>query len=84
MDKFDRIFHLHAVLAARRMPIPLEDLTARLECSKATLYRAIAVLRDTLHAPVEFFWPENADMFSAAFAAEAHCEVCLDRVMFKA
>jgi predicted DNA-binding transcriptional regulator YafY len=54
MDKFDRIFQLHAILAARRTPIPLEDLTARLECSKATLYRAIAVLRDTLHAPVEF------------------------------
>jgi proteasome accessory factor C len=54
MDKFDRIFQLHAILAARRTPIPLEDLTARLGCSKATLYRAIAVLKDTLHAPVEF------------------------------
>jgi proteasome accessory factor C len=54
MDKFDRIFQLHAILAARRTPIPLEDLTARLECSKATLYRAINVLKDTLHAPVEF------------------------------
>jgi proteasome accessory factor C len=54
MDKFDRIFHLHAILASRKTPIPLEDLTARLECSKSTLYRAIAVLKDTLHAPVEF------------------------------
>jgi predicted DNA-binding transcriptional regulator YafY len=54
MDKFDRIFHLHAILAARRTPIPLEDLTAKLECSKATLYRAINVLKDTLHAPVVF------------------------------
>jgi proteasome accessory factor C len=54
MDKFDRIFHLHAILAARKTPISLEDLTARLECSKSTLYRAIAVLKDTLHAPVEF------------------------------
>jgi len=54
MDKFDRIFHLHAILRARKTPISLEDLTARLECSKSTLYRAIAVLKDTLHAPVEF------------------------------
>jgi proteasome accessory factor C len=54
MDKFDRIFHLHAILAARKTPISLEDLTARLECSKSTLYRAINVLKDTLHAPVEF------------------------------
>jgi proteasome accessory factor C len=54
MDKFDRIFQLHVILAGRRTPIPLEDLMARLECSKATLYRAIAVLKDTLRAPVEF------------------------------
>ena len=54
MDKFDRIFQLHAILAARRTPIPMEELTARLECSKPTLYRAINVLKDTLHAPVVF------------------------------
>ena len=54
MDKFDRIFQLHAILAARKTPIPLEDLTARLECSKATLHRAIDVLKDTLRAPVVF------------------------------
>jgi predicted DNA-binding transcriptional regulator YafY len=54
MDKFDRIFHLHAIFAARKTPIPLEDLTARLECSKATLHRAINVLKDTLRAPVVF------------------------------
>jgi proteasome accessory factor C len=54
MDKFDRIFQLHAILRSRRTPISLEDLTAKLECSKSTLYRAIAVLKDRLHAPVEF------------------------------
>jgi proteasome accessory factor C len=54
MDKFDRIFQLHAILASRKTPIALEDLTARLECSKSTLYRAIGVLKDRLHAPVEF------------------------------
>lgn len=54
MDKFDRIFQLHTILRSRRTPIPLEDLTAKLECSKSTLYRAIATLKDRLHAPVEF------------------------------
>jgi proteasome accessory factor C len=54
MDKFDRIFHLHAILADRRTAIPLEDLMAKLECSKATLHRAINVLKDTLRAPVMF------------------------------
>jgi proteasome accessory factor C len=54
MDKFDRIFHLHAILADRRTAIPLEDLMARLECSKPTIHRAINVLKDTLRAPVVF------------------------------
>ena len=54
MDKFDRIFHLHAILSARRTPIPLEDLTARLECSKSTLHRTINALKDYLNAPVVF------------------------------
>ena len=53
MDKFDRIFQLHAILNGRRTPIPIEDLMARLGCSKATLYRAINTLKDRLHAPVE-------------------------------
>lgn len=54
MDKFDRIFHLHVILSARRTPIPLEDLMARLECSKSTLHRAINALKDYLNAPVIF------------------------------
>ncbi len=54
MDKFDRIFQLHAILSSRRTAIPLEDLMARLECSKSTLHRAINTLRDQLNAPVVF------------------------------
>ena len=64
MDKFDRIFQLHAILAARKTPIPLEDLMARLECSKATLYRALNTLKDTLHAPVIF----DADLGAFRYA----------------
>jgi predicted DNA-binding transcriptional regulator YafY len=54
VDKFDRIFQLHSIFASRRTPIPLEDLMARLECSKSTLHRAIATLKDQLNAPVAF------------------------------
>ena len=54
MDKFDRIFQLHTILSTRRTPIPLEELTARLECSKSTLHRAINSLKDHLNAPVVF------------------------------
>jgi predicted DNA-binding transcriptional regulator YafY len=54
MDKFDRIFRLHSILNGRRTVIRPEDLMAQLECSKPTLYRAIATLKDTLNAPVLF------------------------------
>ncbi len=54
MDKFDRIFQLHTLLSSRRTAIPLEDLMARLECSKSTLHRAINALKDNLNAPVVF------------------------------
>jgi biotin operon repressor len=54
MDKFDRIFRLHTILASRKTPISLEDLMAKLECSKSTLHRAVNALKDNLHAPVIF------------------------------
>jgi predicted DNA-binding transcriptional regulator YafY len=54
VDKFDRIFKLHTILSSRRTAIPAEDLMARLECSKATLHRAINALKDNLNAPVVF------------------------------
>ena len=54
MDKFDRIFQLHAILASRRTPISREELEAKLECSKATLLRAISTMKDYLGAPIEF------------------------------
>lgn len=52
MDKFDRIFQLHVILSARHTPIPFEDLMARLECSKPTLYRIISTMRTYLGAPI--------------------------------
>lgn len=54
MDKFDRIFQLHTILSNRRTPLSEEDLTARLECSRSTFFRILAVLRDMLGAPVVF------------------------------
>ncbi len=54
MDKFDRLYELHIILSNRKTPISLDDLTGRLECSAATIYRLIGELRDRLGAPVEF------------------------------
>lgn len=54
MDKFDRIYHLHRLLAGRRTAVPLEELMAELECSKATVYRLISSLQNHLGAPIEY------------------------------
>jgi len=54
MDKFDRIFELHGILADRHTPISRGDLARRLECTESTVYRLIALLRDRLGAPVEY------------------------------
>jgi predicted DNA-binding transcriptional regulator YafY len=54
LDKFDRIFQLHSILANRRTPIDVDSLMARLECSRATLYRIVQSMKDYLNAPIEF------------------------------
>src|SRR5580700_6479835 len=54
MDKFDRIFQLHAILSNRRTAIDPETLMARLECSRSTLFRIISAMKDHLGAPIEF------------------------------
>lgn len=54
MDRFDRIFQLHRVLAGRRVPISLADLMQLLECSEPTVKRTIATMRDHLDAPIVY------------------------------
>ena len=77
MDKFDRIFQLHAILASRRTAIPLEDLMARLECSKSTLHRAINTLKDQLNAPVVFDAEAGGYKYgNSAKARRSSCRGC--------
>lgn len=58
MDKFDRIYELHKILRDRRTPISRADLMEKLDkCSEPTVYRLIRLLKDYLHAPVE--WHEE-------------------------
>lgn len=53
MDRYERILSLHRLLSAARYPVPLRRLMDELECSRATIYRDIAHLRDALGAPIE-------------------------------
>ena len=54
MDRFDRIFALHKILAGRRTPVSREELQAKLECSRATVGRLIEEIRDQLGAPIVY------------------------------
>ena len=72
MDKFDRIFHLHAILSSRRTAIPLEDLMAKLECSKSTLHRTINALKDYLNAPVLFDTEAGGYKYAKEAASETY------------
>ncbi len=53
MDKFERVVRLHRILAAARRPVSRQRLMDELDCSRATLYRTVAFLRDHLGAPLE-------------------------------
>jgi predicted DNA-binding transcriptional regulator YafY len=53
LDRYERILCLHRILKAARYPVTLKRLMDELGCSRATLYRDIAFLRDGLGAPIE-------------------------------
>lgn len=52
MDRYERIITLHRQLQAARLPVTVAQLQDALDCSRATVYRDIAFLRDALMAPV--------------------------------
>lgn len=54
MDRFDRIFRLHQILAGRRTPISRRELQDELHCSRATVGRLIEDMRLYLRAPIEY------------------------------
>ncbi|MFT4197577.1 MAG: YafY family protein [Pseudoxanthomonas sp.] len=53
MDKIERITALHRLLKVARYPVTVKRLQEELGCSRATVYRDLAYLRDALMAPVE-------------------------------
>lgn len=54
MDKFDRTYELHRLFSGRRVPITMDEIMARMECSRATAKRGIETLRDQLNAPLVY------------------------------
>ncbi len=52
MDRYERIIALHRALQTARRPLTIAHLQDDLGCSRATVYRDLAFLRDGLMAPV--------------------------------
>jgi predicted DNA-binding transcriptional regulator YafY len=70
MDRYERILTLHRILKTSRYPVSLQHLKDELSCSRATLYRDIAFLRDALGAPIESGEGEESSIRYAAEEAE--------------
>lgn len=62
MNKFDRIYDLHAIFHSCRYPIGLNELEERLECSPSTVKRLIAKLRNEFGAPIRYDQKHNGYM----------------------
>jgi len=60
LDRHERILILHRLLKGARYPVPLARLMEELGCSRATVYRDVAFLRDALGAPLESGESEEA------------------------
>ncbi len=52
MERYERILALHRTLKSSRYPVTVPRLQEELGCSRATVYRDLAFLRDALMAPV--------------------------------
>ena len=52
MDRYERILSLHRTLKNARTPVTVAWLQDDLGCSRATVYRDLAFLRDALMAPI--------------------------------
>jgi len=54
MDRFDRIYSLHALFVNARYPVSRKLLEEKMECSRATIERTIEDMRDYLGAPLKY------------------------------
>ena len=66
MDRFDRIYLLHKELARARVPVTCARLEEALECSRATVIRTIADMRDHLGAPIVYDRARNGYLYDKA------------------
>ncbi|MEJ1296307.1 MAG: HTH domain-containing protein [Candidatus Sedimenticola sp. (ex Thyasira tokunagai)] len=66
MDRFDRIFNLHKLLSASRLPVSRQRIEEELECSRATAKRIVETMRLYLNAPIKYDRERNGYHYDAA------------------
>lgn len=54
MDSMQRIYKLHQAISSRRHPVSCQTLQDELECSRATVRRAITEMCRDFNAPIEY------------------------------
>lgn len=59
MDSLQRIYKLHQVITSHRHPVSCQALQDELECSRATVRRAITEMRLYFNAPIEYSREQN-------------------------
>lgn len=74
MERLDRIFRLHKIIANRRTPISMRELIDKLECSTATVKRDIRDLREKFDAPIIYDRESNGYRFDTE-NGEHPCEL---------
>lgn len=72
MDKFDRIYTLHRVLRNRHTAVSRPDLMRQLECTESSVYRLIRLMKERLHAPIEWSDEQDGYYYSEADGSEAY------------
>ena len=64
MDRLQRIYKLHQVIAAHRLPVPHHVLQEKLECSRATVTRVIEEMRLHFNAPLKYDRERNGYFYN--------------------
>ena len=64
MDRFDRIFQFHRILRAARTPVSRKRFEEECECTRATVARTLADMRDYLNAPIHYDNRRNGYLYA--------------------
>jgi predicted DNA-binding transcriptional regulator YafY len=66
MDRLQRIYKLHQIITAHRLPVAHQILQDKLECSRATVTRVIEEMRLHFNAPLKYDRERNGYFYDLA------------------